>query len=157
MHPEKFRGKETEERMGQQSSAKVVWTGAGLDFKCVVGSGYQFDVSGGAEKIGGGPMEFLLAGLAGCTAVDMVLILQKQRQEVVGIEVEAQGIRADDHPKVYTDVALTYVVRGKNIDPQAVERAMTLSEEKYCSASAMFSRSGAMITTTYRIEELEEV
>ncbi len=131
----------------------MVWKGKGLDFTGSVGSGYTFDVSGGSEKTGGGPMEFLLAGVAGCTAVDMVHILQRQRQNVAGIEVEATGVRADQHPKVYTYVTLSYIVRGQNIDPQAVERAIQLSEEKYCSASAMFSRAGTKMASTYRIEE----
>ena len=143
--------------MSQQNSAKTVWKGEGLNFKGIAGSGYQFDVGGGSDKIGGSPMEFLLVGVAGCTAVDVVGMLRKQRQDIAGLEVEAIGTRADEHPMVYTDVTLIYTIRGKNVDPKAVERAIRLSEEKYCSASAMFSRSGAQIDTIFKIEEVEEV
>ena len=136
----------------QKNSARMVWKGEGLEFQGSVGSGYTFDVSGGAGKKGGGPMEILLAGVAGCTAVDVVLILQKQRQKVTGVEVEATGTRAADHPKVYTDVELVFTIRGEDVDPQAVERAISLSEEKYCSASQMFLQSGATMRSTYRIE-----
>ena len=109
-----------------------------------------------AEKVGGSPMEYLLVGLAGCTAIDVVGMLKKQRQEVVGLEVEAIGLRADDYPMVYTDVTVNYLVRGKDIDPRKVERAIQLSEEKYCSASAMFSRSGVKMELTFEIEEIGE-
>jgi putative redox protein len=142
--------------MGQKNSAKTVWKGEGLNFRGSVGSGYEFDIGGGSEKVGGSPMEYLLVGLAGCTAVDVVSMLKKQRQDVVDLEVQAIGLRADDHPKVYTDVTVNYLVRGKNIDPRAVERAINLSEEKYCSASAMFSRSGVRIELTFEIEEIGE-
>jgi putative redox protein len=136
----------------QKNSARMVWKGEGLEFQGSVGSGYSFAVSGGDHKTGGGPMEFLLAGVAGCTAIDVVLILQKQRQKVTGVEVEASGLRATEDPKVYTDVELVYIVRGENIDPRAVERAISLSEEKYCSASNMFVRAGVQMHSTYRIE-----
>ena len=130
----------------------MVWKGEGLEFEGSLGSGYSFDVGGGPDKIGGGPMEFLLAGVVGCTAVDVVLILQKQRQKVTGVEVEASGMRAADYPMVYTDVDLLYIVRGEDIDPQAVEKAIALSEEKYCSASTMFVRSGVSMRSSYRVE-----
>lgn len=142
--------------MSQQNSAKTVWKGEGLNFEGSVGSGYEFDVGGGSDKVGGSPMEYLLVGVAGCTAVDVVSMLKKQRQDVLGLEVEAVGTRADDHPKVYTAVTVTYIVRGRNIDPRAVERAINLSEEKYCSASAMFTRAGARVETKFKIEEIEE-
>ena len=142
--------------MSLQNSAKTIWKGEGLNFIGLTGSGYEFDVGGGVDKVGGSPMEYLLVGVAGCTAVDVVGMLKKQRQDVVGLEVEAVGTRADDHPKVYTEVTVTYLVRGRNIDPRAVERAINLSEEKYCSASAMFSRAGARIETKFKIEEVEE-
>jgi putative redox protein len=141
--------------MAQHNSAKIVWTGQGLNFQGSVGSGYEFVVSSGSEKIGGSPMEFVLAGVAGCTASDIVLILEKQRQNVRDVIVEAVGERAEDPPKVYTDVKLHYTVSGNAIDPKAVERAIRLSEEKYCSASAMLSRSGTRMQTTFEIVEVE--
>lgn len=142
--------------MGHQNSAKTIWKGEALNFTGITGSGYEFDVGGGLEKVGGSPMEYLLVGLAGCTAIDVVGMLKKQRQDVVGLEVEAIGLRADDYPMVYTDVMVNYLVRGKDIDPRKVERAIQLSEEKYCSASAMFSRSGVKMELTFEIEEIGE-
>ena len=99
-------------------------------------------------------MEFLLAGVAGCTAMDVISILQKMRQDVHDFSVEISGVRAEDHPKVYTEVDITYVVRGKNIKEENVARAIELSENIYCSSSQMFHRSGAKINTGYRIEEV---
>jgi putative redox protein len=139
--------------MGQELSGSVVWKAEGLDFVGSVGSGYEFEVSAGPNKTGAGPMELLLTSLAGCTAADVVGMLKKQRQEISGVEVEARGVRADAHPRVYTDVMVTYVIRGKDVDPKAVERAITLSEEKYCSVSAMICRSGTNLDINYRIEE----
>ena len=137
----------------QINNARIVWKGEALNFKGYLGSGYTFDLGGGDEKVGGSPMEFLIAGVAGCTAVDVVLILKKQRQSVTGVEVEVRGMRAETEPKVYTDLDLFYIVRGDNVDPQAVERAISLSEEKYCSASIMFRRSGVKINSSYRIDQ----
>lgn len=131
--------------------ATVTWKGSGLDFSATLGSGYTLDMSGDANETQGSPMEMLLAGVAGCTAVDIVFILQRQRQPVSGVEVAIEGTRADDHPKVYTDVRLVYLVSGDNLDPKAVERAVELSEEKYCSASIMFRRAGVNVTSEFRI------
>jgi putative redox protein len=97
-------------------------------------------------------MELLLISLCGCTAMDVVSILQKKRQPFTGLQVKASAERAEEHPKVYTQIHLEYVVKGKGVEPQAVERAIELSETKYCSAAAMLSKA-AQITTSYRIEE----
>jgi putative redox protein len=129
-----------------------MWEGEKLDFRGSFGSGFDFDMGGGPDKKAGSPMEFLLAGVAGCTAVDVVMILQKQRQKVTGLEVAVSGLRAPDYPMVYTDVDLTYVIRGVDIDAKAVEKAIELSEEKYCSASAIFIRAGVNMTSSYRVE-----
>jgi putative redox protein len=140
--------------MSLQNSAKTIWKGEDLNFIGLTGSGYEFDVGGGPNKVGGSPMEYLLIGLVGCTAVDVISMLKKQRQNVLGLEVEAVGTRADEYPMVYTDVTVNYLVRGKDIDPRKVERVIHLSEEKYCSASAMFTRSGANIEINFTIEEV---
>lgn len=137
----------------QVNNAKVVWKGQGLNFQGHLGSGYSFDMGSGDDKVGGTPMEFLIAGLAGCTAVDVVLILQRQRQSISGVEVEISGTRAETEPKVYTDIDLLYIVRGQNISQKSVERAISLSEEKYCSASILFRRGGVKITSSYRIDQ----
>jgi len=135
--------------MSEIKEAKVVWKGDGLSFSSELGSGYRLDVGGPS---GGSPMELLLAGVAGCTAMDVVNILQKMRQPMTGLEVAVCGTRAADYPMVYTDVNVTYIVKGEGVDPEAVERAIALSHETYCSASIMVERSGARLTTDYRIE-----
>lgn len=138
-----------------QKHAHITWKGDGLNFSATLGSGYQFDAGSPAGEEGGSPMEFLLAGVAGCTAIDVVHTLKKMRQNVNGLEVEISGVRATEHPKVYTDVEILYLVQGEDIDPSAVERAIQLSMDRYCSASAMFQQAGVNIMTEYRIEPQE--
>jgi putative redox protein len=140
--------------MSNEKTAKVVWSGTDLQFHGTLGSGYQFELNSNAGPHGGSPMEFLLAGVAGCTAMDVISILQKMRQDVHEFYVEISGVRADQHPKVYTEATITFVVRGRQIKEENVARAIELSETLYCSASQMFHRSGTKITTTYRIEEI---
>ncbi|WP_420643036.1 OsmC family protein [Candidatus Leptofilum sp.] len=140
--------------MSNEKTAKVVWSGSELQFHGSLGSGYEFDLNSSAGAHGGSPMEFLLAGVAGCTAMDVISILQKMRQNVREFSVEISGVRADNHPKVYTEVDITFVVRGENIKEENVARAIELSENIYCSASQMFHRSGTKINTNYRIEEV---
>lgn len=138
--------------MSDKKTARVIWTGTELAFRGILGSGYEFDLSSQAGETAGSPMEFLLAGVAGCTAVDVVNTLRKMRQPLDGLVVEISGTRADEHPRVYTETSIVYVVRGASVDPQAVEKAIKLSKEKYCSASAMFERAGVALHTDYRIE-----
>ena len=142
--------------MAAAKDAKVVWKN-GLAFEGIGGSGLSVSLDTVAEEGGGSgfsPMELVLVSLAGCTAMDVISILKKKRQEVMGFEVRAHGLRADDHPKVFTDITLEYIVRGHNVDSKAVQRAIELSETKYCSVSGMLSQV-AQVTTTYRIEEAE--
>ena len=142
--------------MAAAKDAKVVWK-EGLAFEGIGGSGFTVSLDTRAEEGGGtgfGPMELLLVSLAGCTAMDVISILKKKRQDVTGFEVRAHGLRADDHPKIYTDITLEYVVRGHGVDPKAIERAIELSETKYCSVAGMLKKA-ANITTTFRVEEAE--
>lgn len=104
---------------------------------------------------GPSPMRLLLLSLAGCTAMDVISILKKKRQKVTGFEVHVVGDRAEDHPRRYTDIELEFVVRGRQIDPRAVERAIELSEDKYCSVTAGL-KPKANIFSRYRIEEEAE-
>jgi putative redox protein len=138
--------------LSEQKEAKVVWQGNSLQFSAELGSGYRFDVGSPAGVEAGSPMEFLLAGVAGCTAMDVVSTLRKMRQPVTGLEVAVSGTRASDYPMVYTDLNVTYIVKGDGVDPHAVERAIALSRNTYCSASVMFERAGARLTSDYRIE-----
>ncbi len=108
------------------------------------GSGFTLPidtmVEHGGDNAGFRPMELVLLGLAGCTALDVISILEKKRQQVTGFEVRAHGERAETHPKVFTHVVVEYVVTGVNVDPAAVARAVELSETKYCSAYGMLSK-----------------
>lgn len=108
--------------------------------------------SEGGENLGTRPMRLLLLGLAGCTALDVISILRKQRQSVSDLRVEASGARASDHPRVYESIELLYRVRGESVSPGAVERAIELSETRYCSATAMLG-AVAEITSRYEIED----
>lgn len=139
------------------STAKVTWVGPGLRLVGEASSGPAIVVDhvlAGEDRPQAGPtpMELLLIGLAGCTAMDVVSILQKKREPLSGLEVEVTAERSDEHPRVYTRAHLEYVVRGRGISPRAVERAIELSQTKYCSAAAMLGKV-ATITTSYRIVE----
>ena len=131
--------------------AQVTW----VEDKRFVGhasSGHAVVVDGSEEKRGPSPMELVLIGTLGCTAYDVVNILKKKRQAVTGVEVSAQARRADQPPRVFTEIELEYVVRGQSVSTKAVEDAIRLSERKYCSATKMVGKT-AHITTSYRIEE----
>ena len=133
------------------TEAKVTW----VEDKRFVGqasSGHGIVVDASTAKIGPSPMELLLIGMAGCTAHDVVDILQKQRQKVTALDVRVRAERAEQPPRVYTTIEVEYLVEGHDITPKAVERAIRLSEEKYCSASIMLGAT-ARIVSSYRIEE----
>ena len=135
--------------------AKIKW----LDGRAFVGesgSGHAVVMDGapesGGRNIGVRPMEMLLLGLGGCTAFDVVMILEKGREKITSCEVELEAERADTEPKVFTHVKLIYKLKGKNLKPAAVDRAIKLSEEKYCSATAMFAKT-ARIEHEWSVEE----
>ena len=118
--------------------------------------GFRMDLDA-EETVGGGgagpqPHRLLLQALAGCTAMDVISILRKKRQQVSGLSVEVQGYRADQHPRVYTQIEVLYRVRGQNVDPQAVARAIELSATRYCPVIAMLGKV-AQVRTRYEIEK----
>jgi putative redox protein len=129
--------------------ARAKWI-EGRAFLGESGSGHGVVMDGapeaGGRNLGVRPMELLLVGMAGCTAFDVVHILEKGREPVTGCEVEAEASRAETEPKVFTGVHVKYKVTGKGLARDKVERAVALSHEKYCSASVMFVRSGAKMT-----------
>ena len=98
------------------------------------------------------PIELFLIGLGGCTGMDVISILQKKRLALDNFEIEIDAERADDHPRVFTKIHLKYVIYGEGIKPKDVERAIELSEEKYCSAQAML-RSTVEISSSYEIKQ----
>jgi putative redox protein len=130
--------------------AKVTWVEE-RRFLGQASSGHAVVVDASAEKLGASPMELVLVGLVGCTAYDVVSILEKKRQQVTGLEVSAKAERAEEPPRVYTEIQVEYTVRGHGLKPKAVEDAIRLSKEKYCSASIMLGKT-ARITTCYQIE-----
>lgn len=124
-------------------NAKVIWQEK-MSFEGTADSGFKVPL-GTVAELGGNddgfrPLELLAIGLAGCTAMDVISILTKKKQDVKNFEVRVHADRAEEHPKVFTHLTIEYVVSGKNVDRAAVERAVELSETKYCSAQAMFNK-----------------
>ena len=134
---------------------KINWlAGSGMAFMAETGTGHILNMDG-APKAGGRnlaprPMELMLAGAGGCTAFDVVLILQRSRQNISACEVSLQAERAETDPKVFTKINLHFTVKGKDLDPSKVERAINLSHDKYCSATAMLANT-AEITHTFEV------
>lgn len=118
-------------------------------FKAVASSGHAIVVDGD-KKTGNSPMELVLIGLCGCTGYDVASILRKKREAFTSLEVRAEAERAAAPPSVYTEIRLVYTVGG-NVSHKAVEDAVRLSEEKYCSVSAMLQKTARI---SYRIEYL---
>jgi putative redox protein len=98
----------------------------------------------GGRNLGPRPMELLLVGLGGCSSIDVVLILKRSREAVTDCDVEIEAERADTDPKIFTHIKLHFIVTGNNLDPKKVERAIKLSHDKYCSASAMLMATAKM-------------
>jgi len=109
------------------------------------------DVSGGRNS-GFRPMELLLVGFGGCSGMDVISILRKKRQNVSGLEINVKGEKTTDYPNVYKEVHIEYVVRGRGVEKEAVERAIKLSLEKYCSVGATLAKAGT-ITHSYKVLE----
>lgn len=142
----------------------VSWTGAsgtrsGMGFVAETGSGHILAMDGapdeknpdnGGRNLAPRPMEALLAGTGGCTAYDVVLILKRGRHDVRGCSVKLSSERADTDPKVFTKIHMHFIVTGKGVPASAVERAIAMSHEKYCSASIMLGKT-AEITTGFEI------
>ncbi len=134
---------------------KISWlASSGMAFMAETGTGHILNMDGapeaGGRNLAPRPMELMLAGAGGCTAFDVVLILQRSRQNVLGCEVTLQAERADTDPKVFTKINMHFIVKGNNLDPSKVERAIQLSHDKYCSATAMLGKT-AEITHSFEI------
>ena len=137
----------------------VRWVGenAGMSFMGESGSGHAVIMDGapeaGGRNLGPRPMEMLLLGTGGCTAFDVVLILKKSRQKVTDCQVRLTAERAPTDPKVFTSIHFHFIVSGVDLTQSAVERAVKLSHEKYCSASIMFAQVAEI---THSIEVINE-
>ena len=120
----------------------------GSTFEGVAGSGHRvtMDVAPevGGQDLGLRPMEMVLLGLGGCTAIDVLHMLRKGRQPITDMRVELDAERADDAPKVFTRIHLHFVLTGAGLDPHKIERAINLSASKYCSASMMLNKTAEM-------------
>jgi putative redox protein len=137
---------------------RVSWLGVdGMAFSAETGSGHLINMDGapeaGGKNLAPRPMELLLAGAGGCSAFDVVLILQKSRQAISACQVSLQADRASEDPKVFTKINLHFLVKGKDLDPAKVDRAVKLSHEKYCSATAILAKTAEI---TYSIEVISE-
>ena len=142
----------------------VTWTGAagtrsGMGFLAETGSGHVLAMDGapdaakpenGGQNLAPRPMETVLAGTGGCTAYDVVLILKRGRHDVRGCSVQLKADRAESDPKVFTQIHMHFVVTGRNLPASAVERAIAMSHDKYCSASIMLAKT-AEITTSFEL------
>lgn len=124
--------------------ASVVWK-SGMSFNGTADSGFNVplgtDVTFGGNNDGFKPLELLAISLAGCTAMDVISILQKKQQKVSAFEVKVHVERVSDHPRVFQQAVIEYIVTGVQIDRSAVDRAVELSETKYCPAQAMLSKA----------------
>ena len=144
----------------------VSWTGglntrSGMGFIAETGSGHTLVMDGapdadkpenGGQNLAPRPLETVLAGTGGCTAYDVVLILKRGRHAVQGCTVKLTAVRAETEPKVFTKIHMHFTVTGKSVPAAAVERAIAMSHEKYCSASIMLAKT-ADITTSFEVLE----
>jgi putative redox protein len=140
---------------GLVMDCKVSWH-EGMSFIAETGSGHLVAMDGapeaGGRNLAPRPMEMLLVGAGGCASFDVVLILQRGRQDITGCEVKIQADRADTDPKVFTTINMHFIVTGRALKTDAVERAIKLSAEKYCSASVMLGKT-ATITHSFEVRE----
>jgi putative redox protein len=127
--------------------AQIKWTD-GMQFIARAGNGPAVVLDSGEGGSGPSPMEMVLIGVAGCSAIDVIMIMKKKRAQVTDFQVNITGERAEEYPKRYTDVHIEFVLQGKGIKPKAVEQAIQLSATKYCGAMASLN---ADFKTTYRI------
>ncbi len=149
----------------------VTWVGAkavdggsrsNMTFMAQTGSGHAIVMDGAPNtdnpaisgaNLGARPMELLLAGAGGCASFDVVMILQRGRHAVEGCTVKIEGERAETEPKVYTKIHMHFTVSGKNLPEAAVQRAIQMSHEKYCSATIMLGKT-AEVTSSFDIQEV---
>ncbi|MDA1073864.1 MAG: OsmC family protein [Proteobacteria bacterium] len=137
--------------------AKIQWLD-NVHFEATSGSGHRIIIDGppdsGGQNKGMRPMEMMLLGLGGCTSFDVMNILRKSRQNVSDCVTQLTAERNDEVPQVFTDIHIHFVVTGQNLDEKKVARAISLSAEKYCSASIMLERAGVNITHDFELIEV---
>jgi len=136
--------------------AKAVWKNQGLLFSGTADTGGEIKMASGMDKGENGfrPMELLAVGLAGCTGMDVISILQKKRQDVTSFEVQVETESAESYPHVWVKTRIKYQIHGRGIKPEAVEKAMQLSKDRYCPAQNMLNKA-VDIDLEYEIVEVE--
>lgn len=138
--------------------ARIHWQDK-VHFTAVADSGHTVALDGppdaGGENRGSRPMELVLMGLGGCSSFDVVNILTKARQDIVGCLTELEADRADEVPQVFTRIHLHFIVTGRGLDERKVARAVSLSADKYCSASIMLQRGGVAVSHSFEIREAD--
>ena len=126
--------------------------GTGLRFRVRTDTGFEYRLDSGADATAPSPVDVLLASLGGCTGMDVIFILRKKRLDVTAYSIDLVGQRRDDHPKAYTAMEVVHRVRGRGLPRAAVEEAVRLSEEKYCSVHATIA-PGVKLTSRVEVEE----
>jgi putative redox protein len=134
---------------GEKTEISAHWKG-GLGFEAVNAQGVSVRMDPPSEEAYLTPMELVLMALAGCSGMDVASILEKKRQRVESMEIRVSGTRAEDHPRVYTEIELEYVLAGPGLSAEAAARAIELSMQKYCSVGGMLAHS-VPIRTSFRI------
>ena len=138
---------------------KIQWQN-NVHFTALADSGHEISIDGppdaGGENLGARPMELVLMGVGGCTSFDVVNILRKSRQKVTNCVTEITATRADDIPQVFESIHIHFVIEGDGLDAARVERAISLTAEKYCSASIMLQRAGVEITHTFEVQQVSD-
>lgn len=138
--------------------AIVRWV-EGVSFEAESGSGHTVTMDGppdlGGKNLGPRPMEMLIMGMGGCASFDVLSMLKKSRQDVTACEARLDAERADAVPAVFTKIHMTFIVSGHQLKESQVKRAVSLSAEKYCSASIMMEAAGAEVTHSYEIRETD--
>ena len=134
----------------------IQWHG-GMHFTAVADSGFEVDMDGppdiGGANLGVRPMEMMLMGMGGCSAVDVIHILRRARQDVTACSAKLTATRAASDPKVFESIHVHYSLSGSDLNPQKIERAIELSATKYCSASLLMTRAGVNVTHDFEIAD----
>ena len=137
--------------MSDVKTMQVTWLGE-QRYLGVSASGHQLLIDNSATKVGVSPMEALLGALATCTAYDIVQVMGKKRIKLTSYRIEAEGERADEHPRRYTRIVVRHIASGEGLTPEALERAAHLSHEKYCSVAASLN-SEIVVETRVEVAE----
>ena len=135
-------------------TAKIKW----LENQKIVGesgTGHSVVMDSIDSNKGVSPMEMLLLGVGGCTSIDVLSILKKSRQDVIDFEVRVEAEREEEHPRIFKEVKIHYIIKGRKINESHVERAIELSNEKYCGASITLDQSGTKMKYTHEIVNIE--